>query len=103
MTDCYRTFAMARCYSAFRLDEKADCHDLSPHPVPLPQGERGPKNDLFIHIQTAVNRTRQDSYTSSPAGGSLTVRPERSVAELKAHNPADIGLFNCAASPAHLG
>src|SRR6266446_2292120 len=31
------------------------CHRFSPHPVPLPQGEREPKNGLFIQMQTAVS------------------------------------------------
>src|SRR6266566_5843468 len=30
------------------------CHCFSPHPVPLPQGEREPKNGLFVQMQTAV-------------------------------------------------
>src|SRR5881396_3170061 len=44
-------------YSIFRLDEEARCRSFSPHPVPLPQGEREPKNDLFIQMQTAISYT----------------------------------------------
>jgi hypothetical protein len=29
-------------------------HYCPPHPIPLLQGERGPKNDLFMPMQTAV-------------------------------------------------
>src|SRR5206468_4913584 len=34
------------------------CHCFSPHPVPLPQGEREPKNGLFVQMQTAINVLR---------------------------------------------
>ena len=36
------------------MDEEARCRSFSPYPVPLPQGEREPKNDLFIQMQTAL-------------------------------------------------
>jgi len=41
-------------YSTFRLNEETCYRYFSPHPVPLPQGERGPKNNLFMQMQTAV-------------------------------------------------
>src|SRR2546423_15576109 len=41
-----------------------------PHPIPLPQGEREPKNDLFIQLQTAVSRYCNRGSRSP----SLTVR-----------------------------
>src|SRR5881396_3030372 len=50
-------------YSIFRLDEEARCRSFSPHPVPLPQGEREPKNDLFIQMQTAM---RKHAYEIRP-------------------------------------
>jgi hypothetical protein len=54
-------------YSVFRLDEPAHYRSFSLHPVSfdklgtgsLSQGERGPKNNLFRQMQTAVNPIRR--------------------------------------------
>jgi hypothetical protein len=49
-----------------------------------------------------LNQTTGDSYTSSPAVGPITVRPERSAAKSKARKPAKIALFDFAAHAATL-
>ena len=41
-------------YSGFRLGEHTFFADFTPLPSPLPQGERGPENTLFIQMKTAI-------------------------------------------------
>ena len=55
-------------YSGFRLGEHTFFADFTLLPSPLPQGERGPENTLFIQTKTAI---RSNDYKVVYAGSRL--------------------------------